>query len=221
MDEFEIDISLKKSIWQKMQRKRINTVLRQSHQNLLQNILNETKSSFKTSCWFDMGLDDDPIVDQSLRTEEMILLALHPAPTSDSLSPTLREPGWHLCLDTPHDMKKKPFSILPVDIDGLVSQSFLSVCCSTGRQAASLLNPRHLRTLSINVPSTFSNKASSLAESNPTYQQRDTTGLCCILHVLLVTSFILFLSCLFFACYKRCRLCRSSFGVGRTDSTGL
>lgn len=221
MDEFDIDSSLKKSIWQKMQRKRINTVLRQSHQNLLQNILNETKSSFKTSRWFDMGPDDDPIIDQSLRTEEMVLLALHPAPTPDSLSPALHEPGWHLCLDTPHDMKRMSSSILPVDVEGLVSQSFLSVCCSTGRQVASLLHPRHLRALSINIPSTFSNKASSLAESNPTYNQRDTTGLCCVLYLLLATSCNVFLSRVFCVRYIRCNLYRSSFGVGRRDTTGL
>ncbi|KAL3790676.1 hypothetical protein HJC23_009776 [Cyclotella cryptica] len=174
MDEFGMDSSLKKSIWQKMQRKRINTVLRPSQRNIVQNILNESKSSVKTSRWFDMGPDDDPIIGQSLRTEEMILLALHPAPPTDSLSPVLHEPGWHLCLDTPQDMKRNSSSILPVDMEGLVSQSFLSVCCSTGHQAASLLHPHHLRTLSINTPSTFSYNASSLAESNPTYHQRAT-----------------------------------------------
>ena len=180
MDEFDIDSSLKKSIWQKMQRKRINTILRPSHQNIVQNILNETKSSSKISRWFDMGPDEDLNIDQSLRTEEMILLALHPASPADPPSHELYEPGWHLCLDTPQDMKRKSHSILPIDKEGLVSQGFLSVCCSTGRQAASLLNPHHLRTLSINTPSTFSYNASSLAESNPTYHQRATAGLCCI-----------------------------------------
>lgn len=166
-----IDIGTKKSIWQKMQRKRVNTVLRPSHHSIVKNLVKATKSS--TVDCFDMG-NGDGTVNPSVKAEELLLLALHPeAPGSFSSTPD-NEPGWHICLDTPQH--RNPHSILHTDQVGIVSQSFLSVCCSTGRQSASFLERHHLRTLNDETPLSFVTKASALAETNPTCRTKATQG---------------------------------------------
>lgn len=176
MDEHEVDSSTKKSLWQKMQRKRINTVLRPSHYSLVKNLVAETKSISKTSDCFDMGAGDTSI-DPAIRAEELLLLSLHPeAPSGSHLTNPTEEPGWRLCLDTPETAARNKSSILPMDREGLVSQSFLSVCYSTGRQASSFLELHHLRTLCDDAPLAFSSKASSLAESNPSCHEKATAG---------------------------------------------
>lgn len=162
----DIDVSIKKSIWQKMQRKRVNTVLRPSHRFI------KTKSSFKEFDCFDMG-NGDSTVHPSVRAEELLLLALHPETPALSTASEV-EPGWHVCLDVPQ--YRNPHSILYIDRTGLVSQSFLSVCCSTGRQTASFLEPHHLRTLDDDTSLSFATRASALAETKILCHKKATQG---------------------------------------------
>jgi hypothetical protein len=119
--------------------------------------------------------NEDATVDPSLRAEELLLLALHPEAPSDPFSnSTENEPGWRVCLDLPPP--HNPNSILHTDRTGSLCQNFLSVCCSTGRQAASFLEPHRLRTLDIDAPLSFATKVSLLAETNPTQEEKATAG---------------------------------------------
>jgi hypothetical protein len=185
VEGLNIDAGTKKSIWQKMQRKSVNTVLRPSQESIVKN-LSSKKSSFKADC-FDMG-KGDATIDQALRAEELLLLSLHPEAPTDSIIRVEHEPGWHLRLDT--HQQKNPNSILHVDRTGLVSQGFLSVCCSTGRQAASFIEPHHLRTLNTDAPLSFVTKACALAETNPSCRERATKGMRIIQYYSLLLFFI-------------------------------
>jgi len=173
VEGLEVDISTKKSIWQKMQRRCLNTLLRPSYQSIVQNLVNKSNLSSKDSDCFDVG-QSDTTVNSSLRMEELLLLALHPeAPIGFSPAPE-SEPGWHVYLEPPQE--RDPNSILHVDKSSLVPQSLLSFCCSTGRQTASFLRPYHLRTLDTSQPLSFVTKASFLAETNLTNQDKATPG---------------------------------------------
>ena len=179
VEGLDIDASSKKSIWQKMQRKRVNTVLRPSRRTLVKNLVKKTISS-SLDC-FDVG--KETATDSSVRAEELLLLSLHPESSAGSSLQAEHELGWHICLDVPP--KQNANSILHVDTTGLQSQNLLSVCCSTGRQAASFLEPYHLRTLDADDPLSFATKASSLAETNLTCQDKATQGMAIIFQFLL------------------------------------
>jgi hypothetical protein len=119
--------------------------------------------------------NEDAAVDPSLRAEELLLLALHPEAPSGTFSGSPEtEPGWRVCLDPPPP--DNPRSILYTDREGILGQSFLSVCCSTGRQAASFIESHRLRTLDNDAPLSFATKVSCLAETNPTQDKKATAG---------------------------------------------
>ena len=126
VEGFENELSTTKK---SMQPKRLSTLLR---------------PDFRKRSIPDMNMGhEDSTVNPSLRVEELLLLALHPEQAPREYTGA-REPGWQVCLDVPQGKKH---SILHTDAAGLLSQSFLSVCCSTGRQAASFLETHHLKTL--------------------------------------------------------------------------
>ena len=171
VEGLDIDASSKKSIWQKMQRKRVNTVLRPPRQTLVKNLLKKTPSS-SLDC-FDIGTETE--TDPSLRAEELFLLSLHPESPIGSSLHAERELGWHIYIDAP--LKQSASSILHLDTTSLQNQNLLSVCCSTGRQAASFLEPYHLRAFDADYPLSFATQASSLAETNPSCQEKATQGM--------------------------------------------
>lgn len=115
------------------------------------------------------GSSSDSKIDPKLRAEELLLLSLYPeaeealsfVPNEANLN--WAEPGWQINLSPPKE--KNPHSILPTDLEGQLPRHYLSVCCSSGRQTASLISRRHLRTLE--GPLSFVSEASAPAEINP------------------------------------------------------
>eukprot|EP00985_Skeletonema_marinoi_P018931 scaffold10711_cov177-Skeletonema_marinoi.AAC.1 len=154
----------KKSFAQKITRRRIVTMLRPTQVS----IVNEVKEMVGSS-------PEDGNIDPKLRAEELLLLSLYPQ-AQEALSPVptdtnmnWAEPGWQLNLSPPEG--DNPHSILPLDQAGHLPRHFLSVCCSSGRQTAALVQQRHLSMLE--GPLSFVSKASAPAEMNPG-QQRQT-----------------------------------------------
>ena len=147
---------------QKMIRRRITTMLRPNVGTMLE----EVKRLARTPKYlprtmkdcFDVVPDNDDSLCQDLRLEQLLLLALHPTSQSPPLPPvpcqpasaqSWAEPGWPLIIDNHHTChNQSSSSLIPIDTEGYLSQKFLSTCCSSGRQAASLIKPRHLRLLS-------------------------------------------------------------------------
>lgn len=192
---------------QKMLRRRITTMLRPSIQTMLAEIkkAHASKNSPMSKDCFDIVCGNDERLSPDLRTEQLLLLALHPPspkdplpPVPDHSSPNQRwaEPGWQLIIDNPDfDFGKKSssFSILPIRTEGHLCQKFLSICCSSGRQAAALIKPRHLRMLT--DPLSFTSQASAPAETNPSAKKKASRG----------TYFCLFL-CVKSSIYSRFRV---------------
>ena len=171
----------KKSFWQKMQRRRITTMLRPTYACMLEQMKKMVKGSNIIS-YFDI-CDKDDDENSTLRAEELLLLALHPESSNPPLPPVppyfesdqcWAEPGWQVVLDALIDRDSSPFSILTKDAEGQLPRKFLSVCSSSGRQAASLIKSRHLRMLT--GPLSFPSQASAPAESNPSSYQRASQG---------------------------------------------
>jgi len=157
-NETSLDIpdETKKSLWQKMQRRRITTMLRPSHAHMVNDIRKIANGPIKgtgnVENFFDVG-DFSMGLTPALRAEELLLLSLHPEctfpqlpniPTSSSLSQIWAEPGWHLNLSAP---AKSSSAILFFDSEGDSLRLSTAECSSTGRQASSLAKPRHLSTL--------------------------------------------------------------------------
>ena len=112
-----------------------------------------------------------------LRAEQLLVLALHPLASTPNLSfipPSAAEsrkwaePGWQLQLDTPLvDRNLNHDSILPAKPSFPLLQTSLSECSSgPGRQAASFLNPVHLRMLT--TPLSIMSQSCAPAEPYPT-----------------------------------------------------
>ena len=180
---------MRKTFQQKMLRRRITTMLRPSIQTMLADIKKEqvpkNSSNISKDC-FDVVCDRDERLSPLLRAEQLLLLALHPPSPKDPLPPvpdqsspiqSWAEPGWHLIIDNPDfnfGNRNTSFSILPIRTEGQLSQKFLSTCCSSGRQAAALIKPRHLRMLT--DPLSFTCQASAPAETNPTAKKKASRG---------------------------------------------
>ena len=147
-----------KSFAQKMARRRSVTMLRSTQASLV----NEVKGMVDKSC-------QDRCVDPKLRAEELLLLSLYPHneekldPIPSDTNTNWAEPGWQLDLSPPKE--GNAHSILQVDTESLMPRHSLSVCCSSGRQTAALLQKRHLSLLE--GPLSFVCKASAPAEINP------------------------------------------------------
>lgn len=180
---------MKKSYHQKMVRRRITAMLRPSHAAMLADVKQTAKrivssSNVQSNDLFDVCGNGEAIGPE-LRAEQLLLLALHPPSPDDPLPPfpnqaapsqSWAEPGWQLILDNP-DLRGERISssILPIDTEGNMTQRFLSTCCSSGRQAASLIKPRHLRQLT--APLSFTCQASAPAEANPSSQMKISQGM--------------------------------------------
>jgi hypothetical protein len=177
-----------KAFHQKMLRRRITTMLRPNVRMMLDDVRRLIQSS---ECLpptmkdrFDVVTDNDESLCRALRLEQLLLLALHPTSPSPPLSPvpgpptsdqSWAEPGWQLIIDNPGlSTNRIPSPLLPIDDEGRLSQKFLSICCSSGRQAASLIKPRHLRLLS--SPSSTSSQTSAHAETNTLLQNKSSEG---------------------------------------------
>jgi hypothetical protein len=181
---------MKKSSQQKMLRRRITTILRPNVGTMLEDVTQFAKistrsSSFIMKDFFDVVPDNDATLSQALRLEQLLMLALHPTSPSPPLQPVpcqradprWAEPGWRLITNNPDfDFGKSlsSFSLLPIDRDGHMSQTLLSTCCSSGRQAASLIKPRHLRLLTDPLSATC--QASGQAKSNSSEQNIESIG---------------------------------------------
>ena len=179
----------KKSFHQKMLRRRITTMLRPSYTSVLADVKLLAKrsndSSHTNEDCFDIRGNNESISPE-LRAEQLLLLALHPQspnlplpPVPDQSAPnqsSWAEPGWQLMIDDPDFGRSSSYSsILPVHTEGHLTQKFLSSCCSSGRQAASLIKPRHLRMLT--APLSFTSQASAPAETNPSGQKKTSQGM--------------------------------------------
>lgn len=175
-------VELKKSFHQKMLRRRITTMLRPSYSSMLADIKLLARalknSSQTTEDCFDVCANNESICPE-LRAEQLLLLALHPQspkvplpPIPDRSQSSWAEPGWQLMIEDSNSDESKMFSsILPTSkLPTDLTQKFLSSCCSSGRQAASLIKPRHLRMLT--VPLSFTCQASAPAEKNPSSQKK-------------------------------------------------
>jgi hypothetical protein len=180
---------MRKTFHQKMLRRRITTMLRPTTEAMLADIkiahLLKNKSQISKDC-FDIVCDNDEILSSELRIEQLLLLALHPPSPKDPLpqvpdqsSPnrSWAEPGWQLIINnSDYDFGKNnpAFSFLPLRTEGRLSQKFLSICCSSGRQAAALIKPRHLRMLT--DPLSFTCQASAPAETDPLSKKKASKG---------------------------------------------
>lgn len=177
-----------KTFQQKMIRRRITTVLRPNVGMMLEDIKRLAQSpkclTRTTKDCFDVVPDCDDSLSRDLRLEQLLLLALHPIspipplppvpgqPTSDQ---SWAEPGWHLMIDNSYPDKKMFFSsLIPINVEGHLSQKFLSTCCSSGRQAASLIKPRHLRLLS--APSSATSQINTEAETCSSDKSKSSRG---------------------------------------------
>lgn len=178
----------KKSYHQKMLRRRITTMLRPSTKTMLGELkqlanLSNTSLQSNKDCFDIVPDDNDSSLSPELRAEQLLLLSLHPASSRpplpsvpDQASPerSWAEPGWQLIIDDP-DFGREPSSILPVQTQGQLTQQLLSTCCSSGRQAASLIKPRHLRMLT--DPLSAVCQGSAPAETNPSGQRKASQGM--------------------------------------------
>ena len=175
-------------------------MLRPSYSSLLSDIkllarASKNSSQITEDC-FDVRPNNEG-VSAELRAEQMLLLALHPESPKvplpsipDSSQSGWAEPGWQLMLDGYESYDKNNFpSILPRDHIGSMSQKFLSDCCSSGRQAASLIKARHLKMLTLPMSSTC--QASAPAETRPCTQDKPSQGLSSLSILILVYFMVL------------------------------
>ena len=162
-------------------------MLRPSYSSMLADIkllarASKNESRTTKDC-FDICANNESICPE-LRAEQLLLLALHPQspqvplpPIPDHSQSSWAEPGWQLMIEeSKADESSRFSSILTLTIDkGNLAQKFLSSCCSSGRQAASLIKPRHLRMLTI--PLSFTCQASAPAETNPSSHKKPSRGM--------------------------------------------
>ena len=191
-----ISDSLRKSLWHKMQRRRLTIVLRPTMSSILsevQSMARDEASDLSNSSKPNTSTrkvvtgsgkksstdlkDNNHTTDLSVRTEQLLLLAMHPEapsplpPSVPPFSPSTpwAEPGWQVVLDVPKEegpsfLQRQRF--LPSKPLSLLQTSLLSECSSSpGRQAANMLKPRHLRILM--APLTRILQASAPAEIDP------------------------------------------------------
>jgi len=155
----------KKSFAQKMVRRRIVTMLRPLQSSIV-NEVKEMVGGVRSGLQHTFDSLEVASIDPKLRAEELLLLSLYPeveealAPVPNDENIPWAEPGWQINLSPPED--ENPHSILPLDQEGHIPRHFLSVCCSSGRQTASLVQQRHLRMLE--GPLSFVSNASAPAE---------------------------------------------------------
>ena len=110
----------------------------------------------------------------ALRVEQLLYLALHPSQESQEVpQERLTEPGWKLMLDNPK--MDNPFSLLPTNTHGMLTQHYLSACCSSGRQMSNLIQPRHVQTL-VN-PISFAGQMSAPAETSNLLKEKGTNNM--------------------------------------------
>jgi len=169
--------ALKQALWGKMQRRRLQMVLRPTRPSAL----GDVNSVLKELVDGDGGdASDTATTEQRIRTEQLLLLSLHPVaesprpsakPPSSSSGPWA-EPGWQVVLDVPKD--KSTEGILPRSCctDTLLC-TFQADCSSVpGRQAAATIRQSHLRLLC--NPLSAIAQASAPAEAHPSgYAARD------------------------------------------------
>eukprot|EP00970_Alexandrium_tamarense_P005592 scaffold907_cov167-Alexandrium_tamarense.AAC.2 len=173
----------KVSFAQKMQRRRINTILRPSHTSIIREVkktISESRDHTNVQRHYFDNDTDDEFLDPTLRAEQLLLLSLHPEspmpplptiPASSSANQPWAEPGWHVSVDFLPQVRNE-FSILPQDAEGHLARAANSICCSTGRQVASFIKPRHLRMLTSDAPMSFVSQASAPAETHPSADDR-------------------------------------------------
>ena len=173
----------KVSFAQKMQRRRINTILRPSHTSIIREVkktISESRDHINVQRHYFDNDTDDEFLDPTLRAEQLLLLSLHPEspmpslptiPASSSANQPWAEPGWHVSVDFLPQVRNE-FSILPQDAEGHLARAANSICCSTGRQVASFIKPRHLRMLTSDAPMSFVSQASAPAETHPSADDR-------------------------------------------------
>ena len=150
--------SLRKSLWDKMQYRRLIIVLRPTRKS----ITDEVKRMVEVTVARKKSLPEkskNNMEEDFVRAEQLLLLSLHPETQNPRLpsvplkSPTSvqwAEPGWQIILEVPEEETgdKSNNLILPVLNTGSILSKYTSECCSTqGRQAASLLSPSDLRNL--------------------------------------------------------------------------
>ena len=149
--------TLKKSVWRRMHRRKLQVVLRPSMELLCDEIRQRAAKSASESM---KGLSKSAEETQSLveekmiRAEQLFLLSCHPEADPPAVSvPTSRsteawaEPGWQLDLSVPKSNRGKS-NILPrADSFPVLERNLSEICSVPGRQAASFLTPSHFRPL--------------------------------------------------------------------------
>lgn len=151
--------ALKKGIWRRMHRRKLQVVLRPSMGFLCAEIRDRAAASIvEKGTRIGNGIMPDTseeATQRALLAEQLFLLSCHPekdpsalhVPTSKSTE-SWAEPGWHLDLSVP---KKRIncMDVLPkAQSFPVLEGNLLEVCSIAGRQAASFLSSSHLRSLS-------------------------------------------------------------------------
>lgn len=155
----DLSDALKKSLWHKMQHRRLNIVLRPTRKRLLselqQYLLYEKSRSLPNG-------QQRPSVstEEKICAEQQLLLALYPveprkpipSKPGNAISSLWTEPGMYLNLQNPTFdqvvLNKSSKSILPVKPSfPIFEQAWRDAISASGRQSSLLLKPRHLDVL--------------------------------------------------------------------------
>ena len=162
--------SLKKSLWQKMHRRKQQIILRPSEESLFNGLRERIIQNVAANRSSRPSQRKVSLEAEVVKAEQLFLLATHPVATRElSAVPSSKsadgwaEPGWQLCLDVDNDHDSS--LILPrAPVFPLVEKNISEISSAPGRQASSLLRTSHLKSMTAPL-STFA-VASSPAEQN-------------------------------------------------------
>ena len=161
-----ISNSMRRALWYKMHRRRQQIVLRPTFSSMVANMRKEIETKLKS-----IGTGHLSKEDKLITAEQTYLLASHPVKKmSENLSSlpsdsAWAEPGWYLKLDVEQNDGLGD-RILPChNVQPLVQHNLSELCSAPGRQASSMINSTHLR--SLETPLSAVATASSFSETDP------------------------------------------------------
>ena len=178
--------SLKRSLVMKMQRRRVQITLRPSRLSIVSDVKMELETELAPDQTADAKLESRISLERAIRSEQVLLLSLHPAEDSPRLPPAPQtsssseqwaEPGWKVVLDAPVKKAGTARGIFPSSAvashGDLLHETLLPECLSApGRQTALMIRQSHLRLLC--NPLSDLSRASAPAETHPAGLPRST-----------------------------------------------
>ena len=163
-----IPVALRKSIWSKLHRRKVEIVLRPTQALMLNSFREHMRRKITSS---DNNFRSSDAAAALIRGEQQLLRALHPVAEGKVLSaPSHRgneswsEPGWKLRLEVPQDSDELDLILPQTPFYSLLESNICEIYSAPGNQAASLQRSSHFRSLAL--PLSTLGTISSLSEEN-------------------------------------------------------